>query len=54
MDKGGGFIMKDLQSEEQYETLKNEGKHVFLFSANWCGDCRFIDPVLPEIEDEIP
>lgn len=30
--------------------MKNTGKHLFLFSANWCPDCRFIDPFLPEIE----
>ena len=21
-----------------------------MFSADWCGDCRFIDPFLPDIE----
>lgn len=24
----------------------------FLFSANWCGDCRVIEPGLPELEEK--
>jgi thiol-disulfide isomerase/thioredoxin len=42
--------MKDLESIEQFEQMKNDGKHLFMFSAAWCGDCRFIDPFMPEIE----
>lgn len=45
-------MMEHLKSEEQFEQIKNEGKHIFLFTADWCPDCRFIDPVLPEIESQ--
>ncbi|MEQ2527058.1 thioredoxin family protein [Bacillaceae bacterium CLA-AA-H227] len=44
--------MKKLESMEQFEQLKNDGKHIFMFSANWCPDCRFIDPFLPEIQEK--
>lgn len=37
---------------EQFEELKAKGKHIFLFSADWCGDCRFIDPFMPEVEEK--
>ncbi len=42
--------MKNLETIEQFNELSNKGKHIFMFSANWCGDCRFIDPILPDIE----
>ncbi|CAH0346830.1 thioredoxin family protein [Bacillus sp. CECT 9360] len=46
--------MKQLESEAQYDELKNAGKHIFLFSANWCPDCRVIEPLLPEVEQKYP
>jgi thiol-disulfide isomerase/thioredoxin len=42
--------MRNLESIEQFEQLKDNGKTIFMFSAGWCPDCRFIEPVLPEIE----
>ncbi|MFP3721360.1 thioredoxin family protein [Niallia circulans] len=43
--------MKHLQSADEFAELKNSPeKHIFLFSAEWCGDCRFIEPFIPEVE----
>ncbi|WP_102691026.1 thioredoxin family protein [Rummeliibacillus pycnus] len=44
--------MENLQSVEQYNQLKEQGKHVFLFTAGWCPDCRFIEPFMPEVEEK--
>ncbi|WP_010303835.1 thioredoxin family protein [Kurthia senegalensis] len=44
--------METLQSVAHFEQLKNEGKVIFVFSANWCPDCRFIDPFMPEVEEK--
>ena len=40
--------------EELVTLVNREGKTVFLFTADWCGDCRFLKPLLPEIEAENP
>ena len=44
--------MKKLESIEQFKELRDNGKPIFLFSANWCGDCRFIEPFIPEVEEK--
>ncbi|WP_432352445.1 thioredoxin family protein [Sporosarcina sp. A2] len=46
--------MEKLQSEKQFEVLKQEERTVFMFSADWCPDCRVIDPLLPGIEADYP
>lgn len=43
--------MEHLQSIEQFEQLKNSERTIFVFSADWCGDCRFIEPFFPTIEE---
>ncbi|AXH99587.1 thioredoxin [Sporosarcina sp. PTS2304] len=44
--------MKTLESLEQFEQLKNEERILFLFTADWCPDCRVIEPFLPTLETE--
>ncbi|WP_332649018.1 thioredoxin family protein [Lysinibacillus sp. 54212] len=44
--------MKNLNSIEEFEGLKNGERVLFVFSADWCGDCRFLDPILPIIEEK--
>lgn len=37
------------------DTLKEitaKGRTVLLFTADWCPDCHFLDPFLPEIEND--
>lgn len=42
------------KSIEELATYVEEGKHVFFFTADWCGDCSFIKPAMPEIEAAHP
>ncbi len=44
------ITLKNLESVEQYTELRNTGKHIFVFSADWCKDCRFIEPFMPDVE----
>ena len=44
--------MKNLKSIEEFEGLKNGERVLFVFSADWCGDCRFLDPILPIIQEK--
>ncbi|MDH6364237.1 thiol-disulfide isomerase/thioredoxin [Enterococcus sp. PF1-24] len=42
------------KSLEEFASYVEKGNHIFFFTADWCGDCRFIKPVLPELEAEFP
>lgn len=46
--------MEELKSVEQFNELKKEERVVFMFTAGWCPDCRFVDPFLPMIEADYP
>ncbi|MBY7143903.1 thioredoxin family protein [Virgibacillus sp. NKC19-3] len=44
--------MKLLETVEQFNNLKNNEQVIMIFTADWCPDCRVIEPELPEIEAE--
>ncbi len=46
--------MEQLQSVEQFKQIRDNETAVFLFSADWCPDCRFIEPYLPRMEADFP
>lgn len=43
--------LPQLKEDQLIETIGN-GKVVLFFTADWCPDCRFIKPAMPEIEQE--
>lgn len=43
--------MKEIRNLEEYQSAIKE-KSVIVFSANWCPDCVFIKPFLPQLEQE--
>ncbi|HJG16607.1 MAG TPA: thioredoxin family protein [Ligilactobacillus salivarius] len=44
-------LLAKMNKQELEEKLA-EGKYVLFFTADWCPDCRFIKPAMPEIEEE--
>lgn len=46
------IIPKNL--EELVSYVDSDQKVVFFFTADWCPDCQFIYPVMPEIEASHP
>ncbi|GAW63912.1 thioredoxin [Ligilactobacillus acidipiscis DSM 15836] len=37
---------------KELEDKLAKGNYVLFFTADWCPDCRFIKPAMPEIEQE--
>ena len=50
----GKIMITPNSLEEIASYVEQDGKKVFVFSADWCGDCRYLKPFLPEIEAENP
>lgn len=48
--------MEKLPTMDEHELLAKvaTGSFVLFFSADWCPDCQFIKPVMPEIERDFP
>lgn len=46
--------MKTLETIKQFNEWINNDDVIMLFSADWCPDCRVIEPILPEIEAAFP
>lgn len=46
--------MEELQTIEQFGKLKEEERVIFMFTADWCADCKVIEPVMPRIEVDYP
>ena len=46
-------MIQPVSLEELASLVEKDGKKVFLFVADWCGDCRYIYPALPELGDQI-
>ncbi|WP_332697578.1 thioredoxin family protein [Halalkalibacter lacteus] len=46
--------MEKIQSIEQFNEIAGKESAVFMFSANWCPDCKVIEPILPRVEADFP
>src|SRR5699024_935644 len=40
-------------TEDQLKEITKEGRTVLEFSADWCPDCKFLAPFMPEIEKDL-
>lgn len=47
-------MIKASSFEEIAELVSSDQRAVFLFTADWCGDCQYIYPVLDELVAEFP
>ena len=46
-------LMNIIHNEQEFkDATMVEGQNVFVFSANWCPDCRFLEGFIKEVIDE--
>ncbi|MGG1575534.1 thioredoxin family protein [Fictibacillus sp. NRS-1165] len=44
--------MRTIECNEEFNKITQQGTVIAVFSADWCPDCVFIKPFLPELEQE--
>jgi len=45
--------MNKISSDEQFrKAIAGQGLTIAVFKANWCVDCHFIDPFMPELVEQ--
>jgi thiol-disulfide isomerase/thioredoxin len=45
------LFMRKLTSMDEYKQVIQGENTILMFSANWCSDCRIIEPILPDLEN---
>ncbi|MNP03493.1 Thioredoxin-like protein YtpP [compost metagenome] len=46
-------MMEKITSKEQFETtIQSPNLTIAVFKADWCSDCKFMDPFMPEVEEK--
>ena len=46
--------MEHVKDLEHFKKISENETAVFMFSADWCPDCRVIEPFLPRVEADFP
>lgn len=46
--------MKTIETNEELQKVVKDDLSLLMFSADWCPDCRFVEPFLPELEANYP
>ncbi|MFC6334767.1 thioredoxin family protein [Paenibacillus septentrionalis] len=45
--------MNKITEEQQFRDLINQEKlAIVVFKTTWCGDCHYINPFMPEVEEQ--
>ena len=46
-------LMLQITNAEQFrELIDKQGLTIAVFRADWCSDCHYIDPFMPEVEEK--
>ncbi|TWI56926.1 thioredoxin family protein [Halalkalibacter nanhaiisediminis] len=46
--------MEKIKGIEEFREISSNETAIFLFSADWCPDCKAIEPIMPRVEADFP